>query len=59
MSDYLSKVPTLDISKFTDGDSADIKTFSEDLGNSFNQTGFAIIKNHGLTGEIISKIFTF
>ena len=48
MSDYLSQVPTLDISKFTDGDSADIKTFSEDLGNSFNQTGFAIIKNHGL-----------
>ena len=45
MSDYLSKVPTLDISKFTDGDSADIKTFSEDLGNSFNQT--EVVLYHG------------
>ena len=58
MSDYLGKVPTLDISKFTDGDSADIKTFSEDLGNSFNQTGFAIIKNHGLTAEITSSLYS-
>ena len=58
MSDYLSKVPTLDISKFTNGDSADVKTFSEDLGNSFNQTGFAIIKNHGLTGEITSSLYS-
>ena len=47
MGDYLSKVPTLDISKFTNGDNDDIKIFSDDLGSSFNQTGFAIIKNHG------------
>ena len=58
MSDYLSKVPTLDISKFTYGDSTEIKTFSDDLGNSFNQTGFAIIKNHGLTGEVTSSLYT-
>ncbi len=58
MGDYLSKVPTLDISKFTDGDSTDIKTFSEDLGNSFNQTGFAIIKNHGLTQEVTSNLYS-
>ena len=51
MSDYLSKVPTLDISKFTSGNQDLVEEFSEDLGNSFNQTGFAIIKNHGLTEE--------
>ena len=58
MSDYLSKVPTLDISKFTDGDRDDIKKFSEDLGDSFNQTGFAIIKNHGLTQEVTSDLYS-
>ena len=58
MSDYLSKVPTLDISKFTYGDSTEIKTFSDNLGNSFNQTGFAIIKNHGLTGELTSSLYS-
>lgn len=58
MSDYLSKVPTLDISKFTDGNKDDITNFSEDLGNSFNQTGFAIIKNHGLTQEITSNLYS-
>ncbi len=58
MSDYLSKVPTLDISKFTDGDRDDIKKFSEDLGDSFNQTGFAIIKNHGLTQEVTSGLYS-
>jgi len=58
MSDYLSKVPTLDISKFTDGDNDDIKSFSQDLGISFNQTGFAIIKNHGLTQEITTNLYS-
>lgn len=58
MNDYLSKVPTLDISKFTDGNKDDITNFSEDLGNSFNQTGFAIIKNHGLTQEITSNLYS-
>ena len=58
MSDYLSKVPTLDISKFTEGDKDDIKNFSENLGSSFNQTGFAIIKNHGLTQEVTSGLYS-
>ena len=58
MGSYLSKVPTLDISKFTNGDNDDIKNFSDDLGSSFNQTGFAIIKNHGLTQEITSNLYS-
>lgn len=58
MGSYLSKVPTLDISKFTNGDNDDIKIFSDDLGSSFNQTGFAIIKNHGLTQEVTSNLYS-
>ena len=58
MSDYLSKVPTLDISKFTSGNQDLVEEFSEDLGNSFNQTGFAIIKNHGLTEETTRNLYS-
>ena len=58
MSDYLSKVPTLDISKFTSGNQDLVEEFSENLGNSFNQTGFAIIKNHGLTEETTKNLYS-
>ena len=57
MSDFLSKVPTLDISKFKSDDENLVKEFSNDLGTSFNQTGFAIIKNHGLTNEMTNDLY--
>ena len=41
-------VPTLDLSKFISGIDEERKVFSDDLGQSFNQTGFAIIKNLSL-----------
>ena len=57
MNDFLSKVPTLDISKFKSNDENLVKEFSDDLGMSFNQTGFAIIKNHGLTTEMTNVLY--
>jgi isopenicillin N synthase-like dioxygenase len=57
MNDFLSKVPTLDISKFKSNDENLVKEFSDDLGMSFNQTGFAIIKNHGLTTEMTNGLY--
>ena len=57
MSDFLSKVPTLDISKFKSDDENLVKEFSNALGTSFNQTGFAIIKNHGLTNEMTNDLY--
>tara|TARA_Y100000748_G_scaffold272902_1_gene247082 strand:+ start:624 stop:1553 length:930 start_codon:yes stop_codon:yes gene_type:complete len=44
-------VSTLDISKFLNGDDNARNLFSKELGESFNQTGFAIIKNHDLSKE--------
>jgi len=58
MSNFLSKVPTLDVSKFNSGDDNLIQEFSNDLGTSFNQTGFAIIKNHGLTEEMTKNLYS-
>ena len=44
-------VSTLDISKFVNGDENDKNFFSQELGKSFNQTGFTIIRNHDLNKE--------
>ena len=50
-------VPTLDLSKFISGIDEERKAFSDDLGDSFNQTGFAIIKNHGLKKELTDELY--
>ena len=50
-------VPTLDLSKFISGFDEERKAFSDDLGHSFNQTGFAIIKNHGLKKELTDELY--
>lgn len=57
MLDNIIKVPTLDISKFINGDRSDMLNFSNLLGSSFKQTGFAIIKNHGLKRDIIKNLY--
>lgn len=50
-------VPTLDLSKFISGNDQERKAFSDDLGMSFNQTGFAIIKNHDLRKELTDELY--
>ena len=57
MNNYLDRVPTLDIGKFTSGEKSLMKEFSNEIGTSFNQTGFAIIKNHGLTTETTKTLY--
>ena len=58
MENYLDTVPTLDLSKFTNGDKQSMSQFSQELGESFNLTGFAIIKNHGLSNEITDQLYS-
>ena len=57
MNNYLDLVHTLDIAKFTSGEKSLMKEFSNEIGTSFNQTGFAIIKNHGLTTETTKILY--
>ena len=57
MNNYLDRVPTLDVAKFSSGDKSLMKEFSDEIGTSFNQTGFAIIKNHGLRPEITKNLY--
>ena len=57
MSNILNEVATLDLSKFINGDKNDRIEFSNNLGTSFNQTGFAIIKNTGFENELSKELY--
>ena len=57
MSNILNEVATLDLSKFINGDNNDMIEFSNILGTSFNQTGFAIIKNTGFENELSQELY--
>lgn len=57
MDSFLSKVPTLDLKKFSEGTDNEKKKFVMEIGNSFNQIGFAIIKNHGLDNSLVSNLY--
>ena len=57
MSSELSKVPTLDLDKFNYGNLDEQKHFVSAIGDSFNQIGFAIIKNHGLDSSLVSNLY--
>ena len=57
MSNILNEVATLDLSQFINGDKNDRIEFSNNLGTSFNQTGFAIIKNTGFENELSKELY--
>jgi len=50
-------IPRLDLNLYINGDSAQRKQFSDDIGKAFNETGFVTITNHGLEKELIDKLY--
>jgi len=56
-------IPRLDIVDYTQGSVDQRRQFSQELGEAFNETGFATITNHGmdkaLIGELYEVIATF
>ena len=51
-------IPRLDLNKYINGTEQDRKQFSDEIGNAFNETGFVTITNHGLSKELIDKLYT-
>lgn len=51
------KVASLDLNDFINGDNKQKRSFSKDIGKAYNETGFVIIKNHGLTKNQIEKLY--
>ncbi|QEM06551.1 isopenicillin N synthase family oxygenase [Mucilaginibacter rubeus] len=47
----------LDLNTYINGSADERKQFSNDIGKAFNETGFVIITNHGLSKELIDRLY--
>ena len=50
-------IPRLDLNLYINGDAAQRKQFSDEIGKAFNETGFVTITNHGLDKNLIDKLY--
>jgi isopenicillin N synthase-like dioxygenase len=50
-------LPTLDLSRFTDGSELERQKLASDLLASLSQHGFVKLVNHGIPDETVSKLF--
>lgn len=50
-------IPRLDLNTYINGSAEERKQFSNDIGKAFNETGFVTITNHGLSKELIDKLY--
>lgn len=50
-------IPRLDLLQYTSGTAEQRKQFSDEIGKAFNETGFVTIANHGLSPELIEKLY--
>ncbi|MFA6086066.1 isopenicillin N synthase family dioxygenase [Mucilaginibacter sp.] len=51
-------IPRLDLNTYINGSADERKAFSDSIGKAFNETGFVTITNHGLSKELIDKLYT-
>jgi isopenicillin N synthase-like dioxygenase len=50
-------IPCLDLGSYVNGTDAQRQAFSDDLGRAFNDSGFITITNHGLSQELIDRLY--
>jgi isopenicillin N synthase-like dioxygenase len=51
-------IPRLDLNTYINGTAEERKTFSDSIGQAFNETGFVTITNHGLSKELMDNLYT-
>lgn len=50
-------IPCLDLGSYIDGNDEQRKKFSDELGRAFNDSGFVTITNHGVSQQLIDKLY--
>lgn len=50
-------IPCLDLGSYIDGNEEQRKNFSDELGRAFNDSGFVTITNHGVSQQLIDKLY--
>ena len=53
----ITYIPRLDLGTYINGTEEQRKKFSNELGNAFNDSGFVTITNHGVSQELIEKLY--
>jgi len=53
----LEHIPRVDLNDYLSGDEARKQRFVKELGDSFSEIGFAIVKNHGVDDDTIAKAY--
>ena len=51
-------IPCLDLGTYIHGNEEQRKKFSDELGRAFNDSGFVTITNHGVSQDLIDKLYT-
>ncbi len=51
-------IPRLNLNSYINGSAEERKQFSDAIGKAFNETGFVTITNHGLSKELIDRLYT-
>ena len=52
-------IPAVDLSDFTGEDPGLKSSFVGDLGKAFEEVGFVAVKNHGISDELIDKLYKY
>jgi isopenicillin N synthase-like dioxygenase len=52
-----SYIPCLNLGTYINGNAAQRKQFSDELGAAFNNSGFVTITNHGVSQDLIAKLY--
>ncbi|MNL01794.1 2OG-Fe(II) oxygenase superfamily protein [compost metagenome] len=50
-------IPCLDLGSYINGNDEQRKKFSDQLGRAFNDSGFVTITNHGVSQQLIDKLY--
>ncbi len=51
-------IPSVDLSLFTEGTAEDKARFVQELGKAYEETGFVAVKNHGISDDLLSELYT-
>lgn len=52
-------IPSVDLAEFLSGDAKRKEQFVQELGKAYEDVGFVAVKNHGISDELISDLYTY